>query len=117
MGEGQTRDRGNSGRCSYEVVAGVVDGNEVGYVELLGTQEELLPGLMVNCDGKCQSSGYLPEERAAAYRAGPRFISSLVFDCEHDVCSYGQVGFPLEVPGHIVEFTTAAASQNGQKNR
>ena len=58
-------------------------------------------------------------ERRAAYWAGPAFISSLVFDCKLDACSYGQVGFPLEVTGYIVEFTTvgAAAGQNGQKIR
>ena len=128
MQESQTRDRRNSGRRSYEV--GAAESNEVGEVgeveevggvdgeESLGTQEESLPGVIVNCEGKRQSSGCSPEEMGAAYRAGPRFISTLVFDCDHHAGSYGQIGFPLEVASHIVEFTTArsAASQN-QKNR
>ena len=72
---------------------------------------------MVNCEGKCQSSGWESGERGAAYRAGPRFISSLIFDCELDACSYGQVGLPLEVTGYIVKFTTVveAAGQIGEK--
>jgi len=39
------------------------DVGEVGAEELLGTQEESLPGAIVNCEGKCQSNVCSPRER------------------------------------------------------
>jgi hypothetical protein len=51
----------------------------------------------------------------AAYRAGPGLVPCLVFNLNHDISSYGQVGLPLEVAGRIVEFTTARSK--GQSAR
>ena len=57
MEQGQW-DRGRSGRHSYLVelgeaagLGGVDEGADEGEAELLGTQEESLPGWIVSCEG------------------------------------------------------------------
>ena len=53
--ESQTRDRGSSGCRSYLGVATGVDGVDEVEDESSGTQEESPPGVIVICEGKCQS--------------------------------------------------------------
>ena len=57
-------------------------------IELLGTQEETLPGLIVR-DGNCQSREDSPEERMRT--APDQLRSCLALDCKHNIGSYGKV--------------------------